>query len=279
VRIVQAMKTQTICLTTILLLAPALTAHADSAADQLTLRYTNATGKARFTVKQDISARTGKRGTEASRDFRLDLSFGGSGESAQVTILKAKATYTAHGMNQRLPVTKLNGQNLMLSVADGGRALRVSETDQDLEIPVGDIIGADYPIGLALVDLLPVFPQDSVSVGATWSTTRATRTLEGWAWAEGQLDIENRVTAIESENNHTIVSGKSMAKAQLGNAGAGLLYSGDGTLNRTSNWRFDATEGRLLSLSVEQTTSGLNSLPQGEVKIRQRTEAELTAAD
>ena len=111
------------------------------------------------------------------------------------------------------------------------------------------------------------------------ATTRPTRTLEGWAWASGTLNSQHRVTAIDENNGHTIVSVQSTATGQLGKDGKGLQYSGDGALSRTSKWRFDATDGRLLSLDMEQKTSGTNTLPQGEVEVEQRTEIEFNTSE
>jgi hypothetical protein len=270
------MKTQTIYLTSTLLLVSSSLATANSAADKLKLRYANPAANAQLTVKHEI--RAGQHNTTASREFDIDLEFPTSTEAVPVTITKAKANYTAHGMNQRLPTTKLIGQSVMLSIADEGNAIQRSKPIQDLEIPVGDIIGADYPVGLALTDMLPILPESPVAVGTTWSTTRPTLSLEGWAWASGTLSTEHRVTAIDMDNGHAIVSVSSTAKGQLGEAEKGLKFSGDGTLSRTSNWRFDSTDGRLLALSMKQTTSGINTLPQGEVEVRQLTQVEFTTA-
>ena len=140
------------------------------------------------------------------------------------------------------------------------------------------MIGADYPVGLALVDILPILPQGPVSIGTTWTSSRDTRSLEGWAWAAGSLRSEHTVTALDKDNGHTIVSVTSTSKAQLVKDGNGLQYSGDGALNRTSNWRFDASDGRLLSVSMKQETSGFNSFPQGKIEVRQRTKVEFAAS-
>ena len=87
-----------------------------------------------------------------------------------------------------------------------------TDPDQDPEVPVGQIIGADYPVGLALVDILPVLPEEAVSVGSTWVTSQDTRSLEGWAWATGGLRTEHVVTAIDKEKGHAIVSVTSKAR-------------------------------------------------------------------
>jgi len=70
----------------------------------------------------------------------------------------------------------------------------------------------------------------------------------------------------------------STSKARLAKDGDGLPYSGDGTLNRTSNWRFDASDGRLLSVEMEQETSGINTLPQGKMGVQQLTKVEFTTS-
>ena len=60
------------------------------------------------------------------------------------------------------------------------------------------------------------------------------------------------------------------------------LHSADGEnrssgkLERSLHWTFDATAGRLLSLSMEQDTDGPSTVPQGEMRIRQRTVVEWT---
>jgi hypothetical protein len=271
------MKTRTIYLTSTLLLTAGAQAAADSAADELNLFYANPIGSARLTVDQDI--RVGKRDMRASRDFRLELEFAMADAKIPVTVNKAKASYTAHGMTQRLPTSKLIGQDLALAIAGDGTSLSRSEPVRDLEIPVGDIIAGDYPIGLALADIMPVLPATPVSVGTTWTSTHTTQTLEGWAWAQGSLHNEHRVTAIDNDGGHVVVSVHSTASGKLGNAGRGLRYGEGGTLERTSDWRFDASDGRILSLSMMQTTSGFNSLPQGELKVDQRTKIEFSTSE
>ena len=129
------------------------------------------------------------------------------------------------------------------------------------------------------MDILPVLPEQPVDIGSSWATSQDTRSLEGWAWAHGVLSAQHSVTAIEQLDDHTIVSVSSTAKAQLEKIEKGLEYSGEGTLERTSDWRFDVTDGRLLSVSMEQNTSGVNTLPQGEVNVRQTTKVEYSTSD
>ncbi len=275
--IVGPMKTKAIYLTTTLLLTPTALLFGDSASEELKLRYGNSSGNATLSVNQDISV--GEHDMKASRNFLMNLELNEAQGALSVKINKAKGNYTAHGMTQRLPASKLAGQSITFSKIDNGQSFQSTDPDNDLEIPVGQVIGADYPIGLALVDILPILPQGPVSVGASWTTTRDTRSLEGWAWAAGRLASEHTVTAIDEHNGHTIISVTSTSKAQVGKVGSGLEYSGDGELSRTSNWRFDASDGRLLSVSMQQETSGINTLPQGAVGVRQLTKVEFAAAE
>ena len=270
------MKTAAICLTTTLVLTSTSLVFGNSVSEEHQLRYDNPGGKATLSVSHDINA--GGNESTASRNFFMELELSESQDIVSVKINKARGSYTAHGMTQRLPASKLAGQSITFSKLDNGHALQRTDPDNDLEIPVGQVIGADYPVGLALVDILPILPQGPVSIGTTWTSSRDTRSLEGWAWAAGSLSSEHTVIALDKDNGHTIVSVTSTSKAQLGKDGIGLQYSGDGTLNRTSNWRFDVSDGRLLSVSMEQETSGINSLPQGELEVQQLTKVEFVAS-
>ena len=60
----------------------------------------------------------------------------------------------------------------------------------------------------------------------------------------------------------------------LSDVDGGVVFSGDGELKRTSHWRFDATKGQVLSISMEQETSGVNTMPQGNMDVRQITKVE-----
>ena len=69
------------------------------------------------------------------------------------------------------------------------------------------------------------------------------------------------------------------AQARLGKVEGVLEYSGDGELKRTSDWQFDVNDGRLLSLSMVQSTSGNNTLPQGKVEVRQDTKVNFSTEE
>ncbi len=273
------MKTKAIYLTTTLLLSASAVVFGDSAATSITngiqLRYGDAGGKATLTVNQDITA--GGHDSIAERTFLMEFELSGEPDVVAVSINKVKGSYTAHDMTQRLPASGLKGQSFSLTRVDDGRALQRMGSDEKLAIGLGQMVGINYPIGLALVDILPVLPEAAVTVGSTWSSVQDTRSLEGWAWAAGSLSSEHTVTAIDHNDGHTIVSVTTTAQAQVVNVEGGIDYSGDGDLKRTSNWRFDATDGKLLSVSMEQHTSGMNTLPQGTMEVKQVTKVEYLA--
>ena len=273
------MNTKAIYLKTILMLATAsLTTHyaaADNASGEgIYLRYGDGGSKAALSVNQDITA--GGHDSIAERTFQLDFEISGASDVVMFNINKAKGSYTAHDMTQRLPASGLKGQGFSLTKMDGGRRLDRNDTDEKLEIGLGQMVGLNYPIGLALADILPVLPEGPIGVGSTWMSTRDTRSLEGWAWTTGSLSSEHSVTAIEHLDGHSIVNVTSTAQAQMTDVESGVDYSGDGTLNRTSHWRFDATDGKLLSLSMQQSTSGQNTLPQGTMEVKQLTKVEFS---
>jgi hypothetical protein len=207
----------------------------------------------------------------------MDFELSEAQDAIGVEIVKVKGSYTAHDMTQRLPASGLKGQSFSLAKVDHGRALQRTDSDKKLEIGLGEMIGINYPVGLALADILPALPEHPVTTGTTWTSSQDTRSLEGWAWAAGPMSSEHTVTAIEQLGGHTIVNVTSTAKGQVADVDGGLDYSGDGELKRTSNWRFDVNDGKLLSLSMEQTTSGRNTLPQGTMAVEQLTKVEFLA--
>ena len=93
----------------------------------------------------------------------------------------------------------------------------------------------------------------------------------------GRMTSRHRVTAVDRRDGHTVVTVATEAEATLGAVKAEPAFSGD--LKRTLSWTFDADDGRLLSLSMEQETSGSCPLPQGETDIRQQTRVELVPRD
>lgn len=209
---------------------------------------------------------------EPIADRRFDMTFEfAEGEEAAATLADIKATYTAHGMNQILSTRHLVGQPVAL--ATDGRSVSLDDPGGDIDLGfVTD--GGLYPSSL-LVDVLPVLPNEPVSKGLSWKTTRPVRSLEGWAWAQGTMHYSNEVVDITQSDGHTVVHVQSQGKTSVGAADGTTGFVGEGTLERRFNWTFDANSGRLLSLSLEQEGSGTNQLPQGQVQVRQETRIEL----
>jgi hypothetical protein len=254
------MNTKTLIpLLTLLVASPA-------AADQPSLRY-SLEGTMHLRMEQDIYP-GGREEPLADRLFDMTFEFA-VGETA--TLSEVKATYTAHGMNQILSSRHLVGQPV--SVATDGRSVSVGDLGGDIDIgPITD--GGLHPSSL-LADVLPVLPDEPVSKGMSWETTRPVRSLEGWAWAEGTMQYRNEVIDITQSDGHTVVHVQSQGKTSVGAADGRTGFVGDGTLERRLEWTFDADSGRLLSLSLEQEGNGANQLPQGQVQVRQETRIEL----
>ena len=262
---------------TIVLATTLLAASAPQTDPGLSVRYADATGRMSLTMSHDISVRTAQ--SIATRDFAFDLTLAAdrAAEALTVTIDGAKASYVAHDMKQRLGTRHLPGRSFPLSIADDGRQLKQTEPSDAAVINLGAPIKIGLSIAGLLTDTLPVLPDEAVAVGATWTTERQVRSLEGWAWGTGRLTSHHRVTAVDRRDEHTIVSVTSEARASLSPVEGGRGYTGE--LKRTSSWAFDTTDGRLLSISIEQESEGTCPLPQfGETWIRQLTHVELLPA-
>ena len=256
-------------LTTILLAAS--TAHSD---DGLRVRYRDASGRMSLTVSQEIEV-PAVEGVVASRNFSFDLALATdrSAEEVTVTIDRAKASYEAHGMKERLGTRHLAGRSFPLSIGNVGRQLVEIEPADATAVSLGPVVAGGFSVAGVLADVLPVLPEKAVAVDATWTNERPVRSLEGWAWGTGRLTNRHRVTAVDRRDGHTIVTVETEAEARLDPVEGERAYSGD--LKRTMRWTFDATDGRMLSLSMKQETEGVCELPQGETQIRQLTRIEL----
>ncbi len=283
---VPVMKTKTMYLTNLLLaLTPLvatlnLSAASASESEPVLLRYQRVATNFTLSVNHDIKA--GEKETPvAERKFTMEYELHAQLASGSINaqLKESRASYTAHGMNQRLGTHHLVGRDFGLAIRDEGRVLQASGpgAGKGLDIDLGFVTDGGYALDGALADMLPVLPENPVSVGSNWDTQRDVRTLVGWAWAQGQLDCHHQVTAVEQQENHTIVAVTSNAATTLSAVADSEQYSGDGELKRNYQWRFDATDGRLLSLSLEQESNGFSALPQGNVQIRQLTTIELSS--
>ena len=263
------MKHLIFALTTTLLAAS--TPHSD---DGLRVHYRDASGLMSLTVSQEIEVPS-VEGVVASRNFSFDLALATdrSAEEVTVTIDRAKASYKAHGMKERLGTRHLTGRSFPLSIADEGRQLVEIEPSDATAVDLGPMVAGGLSIAGVLADVLPVLPEKAVAVNVTWTNERPVRSLEGWGWGTGRLTNRHRVTAVDQRDGHTFVTVETEAEARLGPVQGERAYSGD--LKRTMRWTFDATDGQLLSLSMQQETEGVCELPQGEIQIRQLTRIEL----
>lgn len=262
---VRFMDTKTPILLLTLLVAPPL------AADQSELRY-RFSGSFQLSMQQELYP--GGR-TDPIADRRFDMTFEfDDGNPPAATLATIKGSYTAHGMKQILSTRHLNGQPVMLT--SDGRTIGLDDPGGDVDL--GLIVDRGlYPSEL-LVDVLPILPDGPVTTGSTWETVRPVRSLEGWAWASGEIRCQHNVVGVTEKGGQMIVQvqskGATATKAAEGSAG----FEGEGTLTRRIDWSFNADTGQLLSLSLQQEGSGKNQLPQGLMEVRQVTRIELEGA-
>ena len=255
---------------TTLILNLALLAALPVAASDSTLRY-DLSGDMQLTMEQEIFA-GGRKEAIAGRNFSMTFGFDkADGDELLVELKEIRGSYTAHGMSQRLPASHLAGSEFRLL----GNGLSCKTVEPGPEVNVGQITDGNLRPSEILASLLPVLPDGPVSVGMTWESERSIRSLEGWAFAGGKLKRHHEASRIDQLNGRTIVSVKTRGKAIITAAAGTEGFIGDGTLEQTIDWKFDASNGQLLSLIVVQEASGTNQLPQGEVAVRQVTRYEL----
>ena len=241
------------------------------AAEETTLRY-NEVGELRLNMVQEIFP-GGRTEPLAGRDFTMAFDFLEAQEDGEqlVQMTSVKGSYNAHGMNQRLSTNHLAGQRMVFAI--DGRSFEPLLAGPDIDL--GAITdGGLLPYAL-LADLLPVLPKRPVSLGMTWETDRPVKSLVGWAWSGGDIRYRHEITGIDSGDGRNVVHIRSIGDASLRSAAGHKGFTGEGTLQRRIDWTFDAYEGKLLSLSLQQETKGANQLPQGQVIVRQVTRIEL----
>ncbi len=83
--------------------------------------------------------------------------------------------------------------------------------------------------------------------------------------------LRHTVTDIAEENGNTLVTVESIAEATINDP----IDNGKYSLTRSTNWTFDATKGRLVSLSLNEEAYAVSKLPQGNVPVHQITKATL----
>ena len=257
--------------TTTLILNLVLLAELAFAVVQPTLRY-DLSGEMQLRMEQEIFV--GSRSEAiASRDFSMTFDMVGAedNEDLLVKLASIRGNYTAHGMNQRLPTSHLTGGEFRL--LGDGRSFRSQEGGG--EVPLGAIIDGGLRPSELLAGLLPALPDGPVSVGTTWNTHRSILSLEGWAWAGGEMQHHHEVTDIQLLNRRTVIYVRTYGETTIEAADGREGFLGEGTLAQSIDWTFDADSGVLLSLSVERESNGTNQLPQGEIPLRQIARYEL----
>ncbi len=251
--------------TTTLILNLVLLAELAFAVVQPTLRY-DLSGEMQLRMEQEIFV--GSRSEAiASRDFSMTFELVGAddNEDLLVKLASIRGNYTAHGMNQRLPTSHLTGGEFRL--LGDGRSFKSQEGGGGVNL--GTITDGGLRPSELLAGLLPALPDGPVSVGTTWNTDRSIVSLEGWAWAGGEMQRHHEVIDIQLSNGRTVIYVKTCGETVIEAADGHEGFLGLGTLAQNIDWTFDADSGQLLSLSIKQEASGTNQLPEGEIAIRQ----------
>ncbi len=228
-------------------------------------------GELQLEMEQQIFVRSREEAI-ADRTFSMTFAFGDVDEAGRqsVELTSARASYSAHGMNQRLPASHLAGTSFVLVGTSSLRA-EGAEGEIDLgQVTDGGLVPADL-----LADLLPELPEEPVSLGSSWTSERSIETLEGWSWAGADIVYENEVIDVQESAGSTVVSVRSHGRATLHAAEGRTGFVGEGDLERSVEWSIDAATGRLISYLLEQEASGTSQLPQGDVPVRQLTRVQL----
>ncbi len=241
-----------------------------SAADS-TLHYALA-GEMHLTMQQEIFV-GGHKDAIGTRDISMAFNLGGdeSSDDLLIELAAIKANYSAHGMTQRLPTSHLVGKTFRLT--SDSRTFESQKSDG--EVPLGTITDGGLKPSELLAGLLPTLPGGPVSIGTSWVTDRTIRSLEGWAWADGNMRRHHEVTDVRQSNGRTVIHVKSLGETTIAAAAGHDGFLGKGTLTEHSNWSFDSGSGQLLTLAVERESNGTNKLPQGEIPLRQTARYEL----
>ena len=258
--------------TTTLILILALLTALPVAANESTLRY-HLSGGMQLNMEQEIYV-SGRSEAIATRSFAMTFDLNDQSDDGQlVELTSISGNYSAHGMNQRLSTSHLKGDEYRL--LGDGRSFESQKGGG--EVPLGSITDGGLRPSALLAGLLPALPEGPVSVGTTWNTDRSILSLEGWAWAGGEMRRHHEVTDIQQSNGHTIINVRTHGETVIAAADGHEGFLGEGTLAQSINWTFDADSGQLLSLSVEQEANGTNQLPQGEIAVRQVARYDLLA--
>jgi hypothetical protein len=153
------------------------------------------------------------------------------------------------------------------------------------------MIATGYPVTWLLEQSLPILPAVQVGVGNTWRTEQSLNTLIGWSWAFTELSSVHTVKDITRENGITLIhvatesvgwlqaiEGENNFEAFDQLKASNQLKAAD-QLTQSAEWIFDATNGRLISLNLEQNAAGKTAIPQGMMPVKQVTTIVLSRED
>jgi hypothetical protein len=251
---------------TTLIFTLALFASAPLAADETTLRY-QLVDEMQLTIKQEIFVGN-RREPIAERKFRMTFQFNPpEGQQQTVTLEKFSASYTAHDMKQRLPTSHLSGKTFR--IRGDGQSFEVSQSGEGLGL--GNITdGNIYPSEI-FTNLLPSLPTADIVPGDSWDSQRNIRSIEGWAFASGTLNSHHVVTGIDESNGKKLLQVKTTATASIMAAENNQGFIAEGSLEQAIDWEFDLNNGQLISLKTKEKASGINTLSQGDLAVKQTT--------
>jgi len=258
----------------IVLITALLTAGIARSDEPLRLRYQGGSGPMILTFSQEIEVRQPVASRSMSFDVELEGDFTDAG--ASLVVGSAKASFTAHGMEQRLSTRHLTGREIPLGALDEGLELAEIDPESTPVIDLGPPTNGGFSVVEMLLGVLPRLPVDAVSAGTSWQTEREIRSIEGWAWGSGRLTSRHQVLSIDTLHGKTLVNVATESEGVLESAEGERAYAGE--LKRTLRWTFEATAGRIVSISMEQETDGQTNLPQGDLPVYQKTLVELTPA-
>ena len=247
-----------------LAILPALGA---SAADEPVLRYIESS-TLNLEMEQEIFVGD-KPDAIAGRSLTLSFEMSAPSDAGDVDVrvTSAKGSYEAHGMAQRLPASHLKGEQFVL-LSDG---VSMSSDGSGGKLSVGTIDGDGLQLSALLVSLMPDLPADTITEGVDWSSSLEFRSLQGWAWAQGVIEYSHKVVNVSESDDAVIVEVRSKGESTLTTADGNDVYVGEGYVSQTMEWRFDASSGRLIDVSLNQQATGTNVMPRGEVPFRQTT--------
>lgn len=232
-------------------------------------------GELQLQVEQEIFVNSQEEAI-AGRSFTMSYDVGDVDDAGNypLTLTSVRGTYTAHGMAQRLSATHLTGSTF--SLVPDTNSYRAEGAGGSIDL--GPVTDGGFDPAAALAGFLPGTPDEPVTVGMSWMTERKLVSLIGWSWAGADIVYQNEVVDVSDADGGAVVRVETKGRATIHAAEGHNGFVGEGQLDRTINWSFDAASGKVLSFTLEQQANGTNQLPQGQIPVRQRTVVELVGS-